>query len=434
MTNKISNQPLKGMQDDFPSNFKIINWIQNKIKKIAFNFGYYEYDSPVLEPIELYLSKTSEELIKKQSYNFKDRGEREILLRPEITPSMARMISKIYKEATKPFRWFSMPKCYRYERPQKGRLREFRQINFDLVGINNIYSDIEIIQIIDSLFKEFKIPNDKIEIRINHRKILDTILSNNKFTSEESKIFYNIVDKYDKLKEDDKLSIVENNFTDTEKKKIITRYLSLKTSDELKKLLGDTDDESILDFFNIFDILKDMNITNVIFSPKTVRGLDYYSGLVFEVFGLSGDFNRALFGGGRYDNLIGYFSDGNLSGIGFGMGLYIFTLFLETNNFIPKEIYENTKSGYYIILLDKKAFNYSIKIASILRSNNNQVEIGIDFIKFNKSFLKAEKLGYSKVIIIGEDELKNNIINIKDLKTGEKKSISTNEIPDLYNE
>ncbi|MBL8993117.1 MAG: ATP phosphoribosyltransferase regulatory subunit, partial [Spirochaetia bacterium] len=194
-----SNQPQKGMLDEFPWDLARTRFVEGKIKTILESFHYLEYDAPVLEDIEIFSKKSGDELVREQAYTLTDKGQRELVLRPEMTPSLARMISQIAREKPRPYRWYSIPKCYRYERPQKGRLREFRQLNVDLMGDESIYSDFEMCRLVVKIMRAFGVPDAAFQIRFNHREVLNALLEKQNFSPEKQKWFYRMADRRDKL-------------------------------------------------------------------------------------------------------------------------------------------------------------------------------------------------------------------------------------------
>ncbi|KKT12874.1 MAG: Histidyl-tRNA synthetase [Parcubacteria group bacterium GW2011_GWC1_43_30] len=280
---KLGTDPYKGVRDFYPEDMAIQNYIFNTWRKVAEKFEYVEYGASILEPAELYKGKTSEEIVNDQTFSFTDRGGREVILRPEMTPTLARMIAAERKSLKFPLRWFSIPNVFRYERPQRGRRREHWQLNCDLLGIPGIEADVEIISLAHAILRAFGAEEKDFEIRINSRKALP------KGVSMET------IRKIDKGEE---------------------VGIEVRETDEIRSVL---------------DLLEKKGIKNARFNQKIVRGFDYYTGIVFEVFDTNPDNPRSLFGGGRYDNLLEIFDVDPIPAVGFGMGDITLRDFLETH-------------------------------------------------------------------------------------------------------
>ncbi len=303
--NKISTEPYKGVRDFYPEDMAVQNYIFDTWKKVAKESGFVEYSASILEPAELYKSKTSTEIVNEQTFSFVDRGGRDVVLRPEMTPTLARMIAARRKALKFPLRWFSIPNVFRYEKPQRGRKREHWQLNCDLMGIAGVEAEVEIITLAYKIMKAFGAKDEDFVIKINDRKKIEEILLNNGVSKDNVPLVFRILDKKGKIADEE--------------------YDS-----ELKKLGFDAKTE----FSNIVSIddFKNNGINNIVFDPSIVRGFDYYTGMVFEVFDTSPENNRSLYGGGRYDNLLELFGVDPVPTVGFGMGDVTIRDFLETHN------------------------------------------------------------------------------------------------------
>jgi histidyl-tRNA synthetase len=321
--NKLSTEPYKGVRDFYPEDMAIQNYIFDTWRKVAKDFGYVEYGASILEPAELYKSKgqRNEEMVNEQMYTFMDKGEREVALRPEMTPTLARMVAARRKGLKLPLRWFSIPNCFRYERAQRGRRREHWQLNCDLMGNTKDFSpldaEVEIISLAYNILKTFGAKDEDFVIRIGNRK-----LAEEKF--EKIGILKDIYSKIFGL-----IDIKEKDFD--------------KYSNGIKDLNIDRENlERELEALNqdseLIKALKEKGINNACFDYTIVRGFDYYTGTVFEVFDTHPDNKRALFGGGRYDNLLEMFGVEPLPTVGFGMGDVTMRDFLETHNLLPKDL------------------------------------------------------------------------------------------------
>lgn len=295
--NKINTEPYKGVRDFYPEDMVVQNYIFGVWKKVAKQFNYQEYTASILEYAELYRSKGSDEIVNDQMYVFKDKGDREVALRPEMTPTLARMIAAKRKSLKFPLRWFSIPNVFRYERPQRGRKREHWQLNCDLMGIvenDPINAEVEIISLTHKIMKEFGAKDEDFIIKINNRIAMETALLEQGIAKENIPILFRQWDK-EGMPDDKKI-------------------LWASASDSLLKSL------------------KEKGVSNAQFDPSIIRGFDYYTGMVFEVFDTNPENRRSLFGGGRYDNLLEMFGVEPVPTVGFGMGDVTIKDFLITHN------------------------------------------------------------------------------------------------------
>ncbi|MDD5068931.1 MAG: ATP phosphoribosyltransferase regulatory subunit [Candidatus Pacebacteria bacterium] len=297
---KLSTDAYKGVRDFYPEDMAIQNYIFSIWKKVAEEFKYQEYSASLLEYAELYRSKGSDEIVNEQMYIFTDKGDREVALRPEMTPTLARMVAAKRKSWKFPLRWFSIPNCFRYERPQRGRKREHWQLNCDVMGIAGIEAEVEIISLAHKIMKEFGAKDEDFEIQINSRKLLQ---------EKYGKEMFRLLDKKEKMEK-------------------------AEFEAEWQKLSGKPYEEAELsespELAQIIDALEKKGI-KAKFTPSIARGFDYYTGMVFEVFDTNPENRRALFGGGRYDNLLEMFGVEPVPTVGFGMGDVTMRDFLETH-------------------------------------------------------------------------------------------------------
>ncbi|PIQ68369.1 MAG: histidine--tRNA ligase [Candidatus Taylorbacteria bacterium CG11_big_fil_rev_8_21_14_0_20_46_11] len=311
----VSTDPYKGVRDFYPEDMAIQNYIFDTWKKVCKEFRFQEYATSLLEPAELYRSKGggSDEIVNEQMFTFTDRGEREVALRPEMTPSLARLVAGRRKSLKFPLRWFTIANCFRYERPQRGRRREHWQLNADMMGISGIEAEAEIISLAYKIMKAFGAKDEDFEIRINDRKVIfeifEPILRDKTQWSEVCRF----LDRRPKLSPEEQ---EEGN-----KKYFIRPF----TEDDAKKL----HDSKMLG--EIARNLKLKGILNFKLDEHLMRGFDYYTGMVFEVFDTDPENKRSLFGGGRYDNLLEMFGVDPVPTVGFGMGDVTIRDFLETH-------------------------------------------------------------------------------------------------------
>ena len=400
-TKKLNTEPYKGVRDFYPEDMSIENYIFNIWRKTCESFGYVEYNASILEPSELYKAKSGEEIVNEQTYSFVDRGEREVTLRPEMTPTVARMIAGKKREITFPARWYSIPNVFRYERPQRGRLREHFQLNCDIFGLDNIYTDIEIIRLAYQIMINFGAKETDFEVRLNSRKLLNKTLLDLGLSDEQSYSFQKLLDRKNKI----------DNF-DEEAEKIVGRKIEweIEPDEEMQLLMAE---------------LKNAGISNVKFDETIVRGFDYYTGTVFEIYDTNPENSRALFGGGRYDDLLSLFGNDKVPALGFGMGDVTVRDFLETRGILPTYI-NSTK--VYLGTFSKDCISEADKIAQTLRDNNINVVVDYTGRKIGDQIKKADKEKIQFFIAVGEEEIESKQFKIKNLLTNSEIECSQKDI------
>ncbi|MFW9946950.1 MAG: histidine--tRNA ligase [Candidatus Odinarchaeota archaeon] len=439
---KFSKEPLRGMEDFYPDDLRQLNWIIDTIRDVAERYGYEEYETPRLEPIEIFAAKSSDELVNEQSFILESKKGEKLILIPELTPSLARIVAKKSQELKKPIRWYSIPTCYRYERPQRGRRREFKQINIDILGDNSLYADLEIFNIIVDVFKEFGATPTQVQILYNNRRFIDSVCKIIlKMDNKELPILYKVLDKSDKMDADDFEKYVIDTF---QNETVIQGIFKLKDSKSVSDLLDKFDDipeefyksNGYKELIKFEEYLKEIGISDYCtFSSSVVRGLDYYTGIVYEVFDTGKENIRSIFGGGRYDDLISIFSDEKISGTGFGMGVLMLNLFLETYNLIPKEVREKDYTDtVYIASIDETVSVYAFKIGQIIRNEEIPCIIDFKFKNLKNQLSKANELGVLITLIVGAKEMNKNEVTVRNMKTEEQTTIKIDKlIEEFYN-
>lgn len=428
---KLSTQPYKGSRDFFPKDMTVRNYIFNTWKKVCESYGYEEYDGPFIEPFELYAEKTGEEIVNEQLYSFEDRGNRKVAIRPEMTPTLARMIASKHKILPKPIKWFSIPNLWRYEKPQRGRLREHFQLNVDIFGVDGIEADYEVISLATDIMNEFGATNNMYEIKIGNRRLIDDVLNSYDFSNVEKYTTGKALDKKSKISEEEfeNLLIKKANLHKAKIDKL-NNFLKnpLPTVEDLVKK-GSLGANEVLDLLKLFrDSEKEYLVT---YDPTVMRGFDYYTGNVFEQFDKSPENNRSMYGGGRYDDLLRLFGNEVLTGIGFGMGDVTLKNFLEDWNLLPA-----FKSNTEVLVTvwpgeNKKFFKTSSELAKSLRNLGYATELWLfNNSKLDKQLKYADKKTIRNVVIIGEEELNSNTVTIKDMSTGTQKNVSIEDLPE----
>lgn len=414
---QLSTQPYKGARDFYPKDKQIQNYIFDTWKKVALSYGYQQYDAPIIEPIELYSAKTSEEIVSEQTYAFQDRGGRQVTLRPEMTPTVSRMVAAKRQELAYPARLFSIPNVWRYERPQRGRLREHWQLNVDLFGIEGLAGDHEVISLADSVMQAFQANRNDYVIKLNSRKLVNYILTDYlKLDEVEVSTIIRLIDRMPKMDKAEFLALLDTAISPTQREtedttSKLVQILQAKSLQDLPEQIQQH--PSAQDLQALESLLKKNGITNAFFDISLMRGFDYYTDIVFEVFDTNPDNNRSLFGGGRYDGLVGTFGVEPIPTIGFGMGDVTIKDFLETHSLLPQ--LESEIDAVVILVGD--VYLQSQDFINTLRSEGARIAVDSTDKKMDKKLKSAFKAGYPYAIFVGEQELADGQYAIKDLKT-----------------
>jgi histidyl-tRNA synthetase len=423
----LSTQPYKGTRDFYPEDKRIQKFMFNKWREVFELYGYEEYDAPVLEPTELYLAKGNEEIIQEQTYTFTDRGDRSVTLRTEMTPSVSRMVAAKRQELPYPLRWYSMPNLWRYERPQKGRLREFWQPNVDIFGVAGIEAEQELIQVADATMQAFGAKRDMYSIKLNNRALMDYI--NTVYLgldSVQSTTLIRLIDRMNKMESAEFRGMVDAIFSPSQRESGLTDKLDkVLNAKSIKNLPAEVaSSEPAKKLAALVEILHLQGISNAVYDPTLMRGFDYYTDIVFEVFDTHPDNNRAMFGGGRYDGLIGQFGVEPVPSVGFAFGDVTFQNFLETYGLLPELCSE---TDIYVILVGD-VYERSIKAIQTLRESGVRVAVDITGRKMDKQIKTALKKNILYALFIGETELENQQFKLKDLAKNNEQSHSLERI------
>jgi histidyl-tRNA synthetase len=403
---KLTTEPYKGVRDFYPEDQAFLNWLFAKTRTFLERVGYVEYEASILEPSELYKAKgaENEEMVSEQTYTFTDRGEREVTLRPEMTPTVARMVAARRRELAFPLRWYSIPNCFRYERPQRGRLREFWQVNVDIFGSNSPAADAEIIGVAYGLMIQYGARESDFLIKVGDRAAINEIAREQNLSEEQTKQFFALLDRRGKMSEVDfdlalsKLSINK----------------SLLSSNNPPEAIA----KMIADFATA-------GINNIVYDPSIVRGFAYYTGMVFEVFDTHPENNRAVMGGGRYDNLTALFDDEPLPGVGFAAGDETLRLFLEVRGLLPAY---TPSTQVYIATIAPELAVQSQTLAGELRTQGLNVAIDFGERKLGKQIESAAKQQIPWLVVVGEDELASGLFGVKRLDTGAEEKVTRAEL------
>lgn len=422
--NKININPYKGSRDFYPDDKRFQKWMFDAWRGVIESFGYEEYDAPILEPTDLFLMKGSEEIVKEQTYTFQDRGDRSVTIRTEMTPSVSRMIAGKRQELAYPVRWYSIPNIWRYERMQRGRLREFWQLNVDIFGVESVDAEIEMLQIVDAIFQKFNAKRSSYVLYVNSRVLVNILLVERcGLDATQTEAMIRLIDRMKKLSPNDFATAVNEISQDKEVAKKLIEVLKIKMITELPKDLQQL--PSVQNLTKVIESLQAQGIRNVQFDISLMRGFDYYTDIVFEVNDTNPENNRSMFGGGRYDGLVGQFGVDPVPTVGFGMGDVTFKDFLETNKLIP-----DLASDIEVRLLLRNDISSAEaqKPAQELREMGVNVAVDFSGRKFDKQFKAATKSGVRYIVIAGKEELQNNQFILKDLKSGKEQKHSLQRI------
>jgi histidyl-tRNA synthetase len=419
--------PVKGTRDFYPPDMAIRNFIVDGWKKVSLRNGFEEYDGPIFEYLKMYQIKSGDEIVE-QLFSLTDRGGRDLALRPEITPTLARMVNQQINALPKPIKWFSVPRLLRAERPQKGRLREFFQWNIDIIGVDQPLADAEIIfTTVDYLRNVGLTPND-IKVRISSRKLLAAMLKSYGVPDEKLESLYVVLDKKAKLPADTFEKMLAEQVPDKEILAKISAFMKIDSIQELGELI-DAGSEEFVAYNEIKEVLATLEIMGVgdfcIYDPSIVRGLAYYTGIVFEVHDAVGDL-RAICGGGRYDNLLRDFGGPAISATGMGMGDCVLEILLKERGLLEAKI---PKRGldYFVTFAEQYGGGTIYKIAAELRFRGFSAAFSYKTKSgLSKQLKEASSQNAKKCIIIGE-EFKENKLTIKDMATGEQELVNADE-------
>lgn len=426
----LSTQPYKGARDFYPEDKRLQKWMFGVWRAAVESFGYEEYDAPMLEPTELYASKTSEEIVNEQTYSFIDRGQRQVTIRTEMTPSVSRMVAGKRQGLAYPLRWYSIPSLWRYERPQRGRLREFWQLNVDLFGISNLSADFEIIQLSNAIMKAFGAKPSMYTIKVNSRRLVNYLLEDYlKLDDVQSETLIRLIDKMHKIPEAEfsaKLDAVlspQQREDGTEE-----RVLALLKTKTLQTLPTEIQTHpSVQELSDLLELANQDGITNITYDITLMRGFDYYTDIVFEVFDTHADNNRSMFGGGRYDGLVAQFGVEPVPTVGFGMGDATLHNFLVLHELMPTL---TSETDVYVILLSN-VYEQALKSIELLREMELNVAVDSTGRKLDKQIKTAVKKGIRYIIFIGDQELTTGQYKLKDLQTGTEESHSLERLASM---
>lgn len=415
-SNRSTIQSVKGTRDFYPETMAVRSWLYETAHRVSASFGYQEWDGPFLETIDLYAAKSGEELVKEQSFVFPDRGGDLITLRPELTPTLARMIAQRQKQLVFPVRWWSWGPFWRYEKPQRGRTREFFQWNIDLLGVDSPEADAELVAIAASFLEQVGLTPEMVGIYVNNRRLMDSEFEALGIPAEKRPDVLHLVDRRDKMTPAEWLGYAAD------------IGLSQAQIEGLQVVLGDSElwrkSEEMRRFFAAIDA---MGVSAYVsYAPYVIRGLDYYTGTVFECYDRKREF-RAILGGGRYDNLVRDVGGEPLTGVGYAMGDLVISLVLERYNLLPPDS-GLSPAAILVTVFDEASFSASLALAARLRRAGLSVACYPEATKISRQVKYADRMNMRLAIILGPDELASEQVAVKDLRTAEQTLMAQDDL------
>jgi histidyl-tRNA synthetase len=424
----LSTQPYKGARDFYPEDKRLQNNLFYVMREAVGRYGYEEYDAPILEPTELYLSKSSDEIVSEQTYTFTDRGGRSVTMRPEMTPSLARMVAGRRQEFGYPLRLYSIPNLWRYERPQAGRLREHWQLNVDIFGVAGVEAEHELILVADDILRSFGANPDMYEFRINSRQLVNQILADYVGeTADQALAVIRLIDHKAKMPHEDFMKALEKLVPES-KHRDLDKLLHIGSFDDLPSQYKNH--PSVQQLSRLKALLKASGVKNVVDDLSLMRGFDYYTDIVFEMFDKHPDNNRSMAGGGRYDGLVGLFGVEPVPTAGFAVGDVTLHRFLELHELLP-----NLRPSVDVAaILIGDVYEKVQPMLAELRKRDIWVAVDATDRKMDTRIKHAEKQGISVVAFIGEKEIEAGSIKFKHLKTGQERELSLDGIDKLLDD
>ena len=419
----MSQGALPGFRDFYPEQLATRNYIMSVWRDVARRYGFVEYDGPPLEPLELYTRKSGDEIVG-QLYSFTDKGDREVALRPEMTPTLARMVAAKANAMRKPIRWFSVPQLFRYERQQKGRLREHFQLNVDIIGEASVAADAELLAVAIDVMRAVGLSSQDVRARVSDRRLLTAALSSVGVRKNELPAVFAAIDKAGRESRDVTLGKVEKAVSGTEARRGVERLLENSTNlDSLARDFARSPEvvEEVTRMREYMAFLDALGVGDwVDFDLSTVRGLAYYTGKVFELFDAKGEF-RAICGGGRYDDLLSTIGGVDLPALGFGMGDVVLTEILRARNLLPTP---DLATEYWVASDDESMLPDVMRVAGRLRAKARSAEYALKSQTLARQLKTASSAGVRNVVLLRRADYDNGKVTVKTLADGSERNVS----------
>ncbi|MEU6643817.1 histidine--tRNA ligase [Saccharomonospora sp. NPDC046836] len=426
MPEYLPTAPYRGTRDFLPPEMSVRTQVFGKLYEVIERYGFLRYDGPILESAEIYEAKSGEEIANQQLYTLTDRGGRRLALRPEMTPSVARMIAGNAGSLQFPVRWYSHPNCHRYERPQRGRVREHWQINVDIFGSTSASCEIEIFELIHDMLGGLGASEDMFVVRANDRNLLSSALTDVVgVTQEQLPEVFALVDRWEKYEREKLAASAEEIGLSGNQFDKLGDVLAAGTAllDELPA--------HVKDGSNLVKVLGSSAAGLIRFDPMIVRGLAYYTSTVFEVFDTSPENNRALFGGGAYSDLASLFTPQQIPGIGFGMGDVTLMDFLQTHGLLPQP---RSEVDAVVIPVVEELGDAARQVAATLRRAGIRTSVPLEYRKLGKELGRADKAGARAVVIVGQEDWDAGNVTVRSLVTREQRQVTVDAAPTTVTE
>ncbi|HSX05203.1 MAG TPA: histidine--tRNA ligase [Candidatus Saccharimonadales bacterium] len=414
----LSTQPYKGARDFYPEDKRLQKYMFGKLREVSERFGYQEIDAPILEPTELFLSKGNQEIIDEQTYTFTDRGGRSVTIRTEMTPTVSRMVAARRQELAYPVRWYDIPNLWRYERTQRGRLREFWQYNADIFGVEGVEADHEIVVLADQIMQSYGAKRDMYTICLSSRKMVDELFTQYLGLDNTQKdTLIRLVDRIKKLPYESFVAQADAILTPSQRDAgVLDKLLALLKVTKLQQLPADfASQPAVVRLQQLMAMLESSRVANAVFDISLMRGFDYYTDMVFEVFDTDPENNRAMFGGGRYDGLVGLFGVEPVPTVGFAMGDVTLQNFLESHELLPKL---HSETDAYVVLVGDDMYEKAQPVLSELRRMGLNIAVDSTGRKLEKQIKTAVKQGIHYALFVGETELASGQFKLRNLAAG----------------
>lgn len=421
----LSPQPYKGTRDYYPEDKRVQNYIFAKWRRAVERFGYEEYGAPLLEPLDVYMAKSGQELANEQTYTFTDRGGRIVAIRPEMTPSISRMVAAKRQELAYPARLYSIANFMRYERPQRGREREFWQLNADIFGVDGVAAEAEMLMLADAIMREFGAQPSDYVIKVNNRKLINFMMAQYLgLDGVQAQLMIKLFDRKNKISNEDFRDQATEIFGDMAEEGVV-KVDALLAAESMADLPEEIRESNVVtEVRELFTLLERAGVKSAIFDITLMRGLDYYTGTVFEVFDTHPENNRSLFGGGRYDGLVGLFGAEPISAVGMAPGGTMFENFLQVHKLLPSF---GSSTRLYIASMGD-AQRVASKVARDLRVAGINVELDITNRKLDKQIKTADKKHIPYVLFIGDEEIQTSLYTFKDITSGQEQKLTLNQL------
>ena len=421
---KLDTNPPKGTRDFYPEDMRMRNWLFDHFKQVAKLHGFVEYDSPVLESESLYTRKAGEE-VTEQLYNFVDKGDRAVALRPEMTPSLARMVMAKKGGLTLPLKWFSIPQCWRYERTTRGRRREHFQWNMDIWGVPQETAEVELMRAMVTFFERVGLTSEDVGIKVNSRLVIGEVLTELGIPEDLFAATCVLIDKLEKVP----IDAIQGELNELGlERSVVEKLLEVLTNnslDSLKSALGE-DSQAVKQLEKFFELAEAYGITDwLILDASVVRGLAYYTGVVFEAFDRRGEL-RAIAGGGRYDKLLETFGGDPTPAVGFGFGDAVIVELLKDRGLLPS--FDASGIDCVIFAMNDDLYTSAISVANKLRGSGLSVDVILENKKAKWVFKHADRIGAQYCFIVGAEEIANGEVSVKDLSEGKQESVKIDEL------